>query len=103
MQKPFCVLIANKVDMHGERVVSAKQGKDLAKSLGMAYFETSAKTGAGIQESVQFMTDELVKLVESTQTQLPTRAKSGLLQKSPFRVEPEPATQQGGIGGMCSC
>ena len=83
---PLVVLLANKIDLANQRLVTSKQGRDLAKQLGVSYFETSAKTGEGITEALQFMADELVKLVESTQTALPKRAKSGVLQNSPFRV-----------------
>ena len=41
---PSGVLIANKVDLRdsGRAVVEEKEGRALAKSLGLAYFETSA-------------------------------------------------------------
>lgn len=98
------MLVANKVDMENQRLVTSKQGKELAKQLGIAYFETSAKTGEGIVELAQHMTDELVKMVESTQTALPKRAKSGALQLSPFRIgqdqkQPKDDNENGG----CSC
>jgi len=37
------VLVANKVDLEERRTVTASQGKELAKTEGMEYFETSAK------------------------------------------------------------
>jgi hypothetical protein len=35
-------LVANKTDLKQRRVVSMKQGKELAESHGLEYFETSA-------------------------------------------------------------
>ncbi|XP_065066320.1 intraflagellar transport protein 27 homolog [Rhopilema esculentum] len=37
------VLVANKVDLQERRVITSDQGKQLAKTEGMEYFETSAK------------------------------------------------------------
>lgn len=90
--------------MENQRVVTSKQGKDLAKQLGIAYFETSAKTGEGITELAQHMTDELVRIVESTQTALPKRAKSGALQMSPFRIGQDPTQpKESSTSDGCSC
>ena len=36
------VLVGNKVDLADKRVISEQQGKDLAKSIGGKYYETSA-------------------------------------------------------------
>lgn len=47
--KPF-VIVGNKVDLIDERVVSKKEGEELAASYGASYFETSAKTGEHLDE-----------------------------------------------------
>lgn len=85
--KPVCALVANKADLVDSRLVSRKQGKELAKQLGLPFFECSAKTGDGIGDLLQYMADELVAKVESVQTPMPRREKTGLLENSPFRVE----------------
>ncbi len=36
------MLVANKIDLEGERKISQEEGQALAKKLGLAYFETSA-------------------------------------------------------------
>jgi len=47
-----CVILANKCDLKTEeRKVSTEQGVELARSLGAAYFETSALTGANVTEA----------------------------------------------------
>jgi len=53
------ILVANKADLSSGRVISAEEGQALADSWGCRYFETSAKTGANIEEAFQ----ELVRLV----------------------------------------
>lgn len=42
------VLVGNKADLSDDRQVSEQQGAELAKSLGVQFFETSAKTGQNL-------------------------------------------------------
>ena len=44
------VVAANKTDLQEEREVSNNEGKLFSKSIGAAYFESSAKTGAKVKE-----------------------------------------------------
>eukprot|EP00760_Papus_ankaliazontas_P032014 PhM_4_TR5578/c0_g1_i1/m.5860 len=53
----FKMLVANKIDLADRRVVSTEEGKALAAEADMPYFETSAKSGAGVEESfMKFVT-----------------------------------------------
>lgn len=45
------VLIGNKADLESQREVSSQQGRDLAKQFGCSYYETSALTGANIDDA----------------------------------------------------
>uniref|UniRef100_A0A7S4IDI2 small monomeric GTPase n=1 Tax=Vannella robusta TaxID=1487602 RepID=A0A7S4IDI2_9EUKA len=73
------VLCGNKCDLEKERKVTAEEGRDLAKSWNISFFETSAKSRINIEES--FI--ELVKLVrdfdvsgnEAASNSTPTRPK----------------------------
>ena len=58
------VLCGNKTDLTDERKVSREQGQQLADSLGVPYFETSAKTG----ENVTSLYQGLVKTIPRTGT-----------------------------------
>lgn len=58
---PICVC-ANKVDMR--RVVSEDEARDWAQSQGFAYFETSAQTGANVQEVFEYLMAEILKAVQ---------------------------------------
>ena len=48
------MLIGNKCDLEEERVVTYKEAKDFADSVGITFLETSAKERINIDES--FMT-----------------------------------------------
>ena len=49
---PF-IILANKVDLAEERKISHEEGKAFADKLNIPYFETSAKTGKGLQEAFE--------------------------------------------------
>lgn len=42
------MILGNKADMNSERVVKTEQGERLAKEYGVAFIETSAKTGLNV-------------------------------------------------------
>ncbi|MHA2070952.1 MAG: Rab family GTPase [Candidatus Thorarchaeota archaeon] len=45
-----CMLVANKVDKEGDRVVQSAEGRILADSRGWPFYEASAKTGKNVEE-----------------------------------------------------
>jgi len=55
---PF-VLVGNKLDLNGKRVVDKEAGEKLARYYKTAYFETSAKTGEGIVEAVKYLIKQI--------------------------------------------
>ncbi|MFX0113343.1 MAG: Rab family GTPase [Candidatus Hodarchaeota archaeon] len=57
------VLIGNKNDLIEEREVEENQGKSLAKEIGAVdFFETSAKTGYGVEKAFQNMASNVWKM-----------------------------------------
>ena len=58
-EKVAIVLIGNKIDNAQERKISKEQGDKLASEIGVKFFETSAKTGEGINESVFFLVKKI--------------------------------------------
>lgn len=59
---PF-IIMANKIDLEEERVISHEQGKAFAASKKMPYFETSAKTGQGLKEALDYLITAAAKSV----------------------------------------
>ena len=53
------VLIGNKIDNVKDRIISKEKGNKLAEEIGVKFFETSAKTGEGINESVFFLVKKI--------------------------------------------
>ena len=69
-------IVANKIDLSKDRVVTTEQGENYARSINCPYFEVSAKSGQGIET--------LFNQVAQTLSQIPlaaskkTRSKVGL-------------------------
>ena len=59
---PF-IIMANKIDLEEKRIISHEQGKAFAASYNMPYFETSAKTGQGLNEALDYLITAAAKSV----------------------------------------
>ena len=55
------ILVGNKIDLKDQRVVSLKQGEELAQKLNLSYIETSAKTGENINDAFKMLGLQLIK------------------------------------------
>ncbi|PRP84664.1 ras-1 [Planoprotostelium fungivorum] len=55
------ILVGNKADLEQQRQVSKSEGEELAKSLGMAFIETSAATGLNTDEVFQTIARTVLK------------------------------------------
>lgn len=47
------VLIGNKCDLEGKKLIDTETGRQLAEEYGMSFFETSAKTGFNVNETFE--------------------------------------------------
>mmetsp|Transcript_11198 Transcript_11198/g.27533 ORF Transcript_11198/g.27533 Transcript_11198/m.27533 type:complete len:211 (+) Transcript_11198:329-961(+) len=64
-------LVANKCDRHNERVITKQEGKKLADSYKMKYFECSAKEGTGVDKLFDEMSIDTAFLVKERVKQQP--------------------------------
>ena len=55
------ILLGNKLDKEDIRIISEKEGKELADKYRIKFFETSNKTGVNVQESGIALVNEILK------------------------------------------
>ena len=55
------IIIGNKIDLP-QREINKEDGENYAKKYNYKYFETSAKSGENIEESIMFLVREVLKL-----------------------------------------
>lgn len=60
-------IVGNKCDLDNKRVIAKEAGEELAKEIGTLYFETSAKSGVGIDELFAGVTSEAIGMQLATQ------------------------------------
>ena len=60
------ILVGNKCDLTESRAVTTEEGNEIAESLGIQYFETSAKDNINIKQTFDALVDEISeKMAES--------------------------------------
>ncbi|EAR86807.2 Ras family small GTPase (macronuclear) [Tetrahymena thermophila SB210] len=63
-QQSIIALVGNKKDLNESRLVSFFEGQNLAKSLGVEFFEVSAFTGDKIKDLYDFLMNKQIDFVE---------------------------------------
>ena len=62
-EKPLTFLImANKIDLENERVITKEKGEEFAKKYNFPYYEVSAKKNIGIKEAIQKCAEDAFEL-----------------------------------------
>ena len=56
----FMVLVGNKSDLSEKRRVTIEEGQQMAKNHNLLFFETSAKTGENIDQTIRFLVKEVI-------------------------------------------
>ena len=57
----FLVLLGNKADLQDSRAVDSNEARNIAESLGLQYFETSAATGQNVNEAIEALLDQVIQ------------------------------------------
>ena len=78
---PVVYLLGNKIDDVDNKKVKYEEGDELAKKLGIKFFETSAKDDKNVTESFENMAEDVYKtfgdVTESQQTQKVFKSNTG--------------------------
>ncbi|CAD7940409.1 unnamed protein product [Amoebophrya sp. A120] len=98
------VLVANKSDMPASsKAVSAEEGEAKARQLGLAFMETSAKTGSGVEDAFTLMSTNLITVKMTEQAEQRGSGAGGSLRLADGTGSTNGGTPLGGLGqGCCS-
>ena len=87
------VLVGNKCDKEGERMVSKEEGQKCARKYQMMFIEASAKTKEGVHVAFEELVEKIIQTPGLWEAQ----------DKKSIRVAGgEAEAGQGGCGGYCS-
>ena len=59
------ILCGNKIDLENERVISKKEGEELAQKFGITFFETSNKDGKNVEKAAFELINQIIKMREN--------------------------------------
>ena len=61
------IIVGNKIDMENMREISKEDGKKIASENGFKYFETSAKTGIGVDEAIKEIVNQILDIQDKNE------------------------------------
>jgi small GTP-binding protein len=76
LENPVIILVGNKLDLTSEREVDTQKIDDLSASLGIQYFETSAKTNTNIKECMEHLVDAIMQKMSDRTLKQPAESTS---------------------------
>ena len=61
------IIVGNKIDMENMREISKEDGKKIASENDFKYFETSAKTGIGVDEAIKEIVNQILDIQDKNE------------------------------------
>ncbi|CAD7953393.1 unnamed protein product [Amoebophrya sp. A25] len=97
------LLVANKSDCGEDRKVSAEEGLQKARQLGLGFLETSAKTGDGVEQAFDVMSGNLIKIRQEQQSGARASGGGNVRLGGGAGTSNEPSPPPGGQLGQGCC
>lgn len=60
-EKPVIVLVGNKSDLKENKIVTSRQCREFAQTLGCRYFESSAKDDINVKQTFDYIVDAILE------------------------------------------
>jgi len=102
-EDPTIVLIGNKSDLEDQRVVDRQAAQQMADSMGLKYFETSARMGENVDQAVGSLLEQVMEQMERCvdKATLPSSFTNGLDRGGHKLREVDEAHEED--KGACAC
>lgn len=90
------VLVANKIDLTSERIVTTEEGSRLANRLNLPYMEASAKTRFNVQESFKALASRTLKYdnAQTLKARSKTQSRQGVPDRTAAPAAPQPQKKE---------
>ncbi|XP_003389854.1 PREDICTED: ras-related protein Rab-3-like [Amphimedon queenslandica] len=96
LENAIILLIGNKVDLTAQRQVSTESIEEFTDSLGIHFFETSAKENTNIKESAEYLVDAITQKMSETIEKNPNFTPRGVKPRETAVANEKPS-------GSCGC
>ena len=101
------VLLANKCDLPAEKKVNdVEDGRRFAEEQGVSFYETSAKTGVGVEEAFQDMATQVLRLLDAEAAEdsnIPEDVRNAHRTPQKVQLGGDDFSSSGGLGRRKKC
>ena len=101
------MLLANKCDLPAEKKVNdVEDGRRFAEEQGVSFYETSAKTGVGVEEAFQDMATQVLRLLDAEAAEdsnIPEDVRNAHRTPQKVQLGGDDFSSSGGLGRRKKC